>query len=85
MMETPQVLSMEIGKVTFQYLLYDGDGPDLIFLHATGFNPWLWHPIARELSGRYRIVAPFFCDHRDADPWRGGLARNILSRALAGL
>ncbi len=85
MMETPQVLSMEIGKVTFQYLLYDGDGPDLIFLHATGFNPWLWHPIARELSGRYRIVAPFFCDHRDADPWRGGLGWNILARDLAGL
>jgi len=84
-METPKVISTEIEDVILQYLLYDGDGPDLIFLHATGFNPWLWHPIARKLSGRYRIVAPFFCDHRDTDPYRGGLGWNVLTQDLAGL
>ncbi len=84
-MQSPRVLEMEIGKTRLQYLLYEGEGPTLVLLHATGFNSWLWHPIARELAGRFRIVAPFFCDHRDTDPYQGGLGWNILAGDLVGL
>lgn len=84
-MHKPHVLKTKIGTTSLQYLLYGGDGPTLIMLHATGFNPWLWHPIARELSSRFRIIAPFFCDHRDTDPYRGGLGWNILAGDLVGL
>lgn len=84
-MQSPRVQATDIGKTRLQYLLYEGEGPALVLLHATGFNPWLWHPIARELAGRFRIVAPFFCDHRDTDPYRGGLGWNILAGDLAGL
>ncbi|NLN60158.1 MAG: alpha/beta hydrolase [Deltaproteobacteria bacterium] len=75
----PRVLETRIGKTNLQYLLYEGSGPTMVMLHATGFNPWLWHPIAREFSGRFRVIAPFFCDHRNADPYRGGLGWNILA------
>ena len=84
-MTTPKVLSTEIGKTELPYLLYEGDGPPLIMIHATGFNPWLWHPIARELANSFRIVAPFFCDHRGTDPYQGGLGWDILARDLVGL
>jgi lipase len=70
----PQVLTQDIGDADLSYLLYENDGPTLIFMHATGFQPWLWHPIARELSKRWRIVAPYFCDHRESDPEKGGLS-----------
>lgn len=69
----PQSLEVDIGEVDLPYLLYDGQGPTLILLHATGFLPWLWHPIARELSATCRVIAPYFCDHRDSDLEQGGL------------
>lgn len=69
----PHIRSQNIGHVDLPYLLYDGNGPTMIFLHATGFLPWLWHPIALRLSSYYRIIVPYFSDHRDADPAKGGI------------
>jgi pimeloyl-ACP methyl ester carboxylesterase len=79
----PEILIQSIGDADLRYLSYDGDGPPMIFLHATGFFPWLWHPIARELTPAYRIIAPYFCDHRESDPEKGGLNWVILARDLA--
>lgn len=62
-----------------EYLLYEGSGPTILFLHGTGFLPWIWHPIARRLNNEYRIIAPYFCDHRDAEPGEGGLKWKILA------
>lgn len=78
----PSVNVCEIGDTSIQYLLYEGDGPTVMMLHATGFLPWLWHPIARRLSGEYRIIAPYFCDHRQAEPEDGGLSWMILAEDL---
>jgi len=78
----PSVNVCEIGDTAIQYLLYEGDGPTVMMLHATGFLPWLWHPIARRLSGEYRIIAPYFCDHRHAEPEDGGLSWMILAEDL---
>jgi lipase len=69
----PQVCIQNIGDAELSYLLYQGEGPPLILLHATGFQPWLWHPLARELAHAYRVLAPSFCDHRKTDPKNGGL------------
>ena len=71
--EQPKVLTQNIGDADLTYLLYDGKGPVLVMLHATGFLPWLWHPIARSLSTACTVIAPYFCDHRDSDPENGGL------------
>ncbi len=69
----PEVRTLDIGDAEIQYLCYPGDGPPLVLLHATGFLPWLWHPIARALAGDFSVIAPYFCDHRDAAPEDGGL------------
>lgn len=81
----PVIRSQDIGDADLQYLFYDGDGPPIILLHATGFLPWLWHPIARELSGSYKIIAPYFCDHRQTDPTEGGLSWMKLADDLCQL
>ena len=82
----PEALTRDIGGVEVQYLHYPGEGPAVVMLHATGFQPWLWHPIARELAADgHRVIAPYFCDHRTHDPVQGGLSWQVLAGDLAEL
>ena len=81
----PQIYKQNIGDAVLPYLLYEGGGPPLIFLHATGFVPWLWHPLARELASSYRIVAPSLCEHRETDPESGGLSWVTLAEDMVRL
>jgi lipase len=78
----PKILEQNIGDTAIQYLDYPGDGAPLVMLHATGFLPWMWHPIARAFAGEYRVLAPYFCDHRDVEPEEGGLAWPTLADDL---
>ncbi|MDI6796162.1 MAG: alpha/beta hydrolase [Desulfatibacillaceae bacterium] len=82
---SPKALVASVGDVDIQYLLYPGKGMPIVFLHATGFMPWIWDPIARQLAGDHMVIAPYFCDHRSADPEQGGLAWHILAKDIAGL
>lgn len=79
----PTLMTQDLGDVTLPYLSYDGNGPTVILLHATGFLPWLWHPIARELSPSYRIIAPYLCDYRASDPEKGGLGWVTVAQDIA--
>ena len=81
--DQPVQKSVDIGDTTIEYLDYEGSGPTLVFLHATGFMPWIWHPIAREFAGQARVVIPYFCDHRVLDPAQGGLSWYLLGQDLA--
>ncbi|MFH1886220.1 MAG: alpha/beta hydrolase [Pseudomonadota bacterium] len=79
----PRVLSVSIGDADIEYLDWGGSGPDLVLLHATGFLPWLWQPVAARLTDRFRVIAPYFCDHRMADPFEDGLGWGMLSEDFA--
>jgi lipase len=81
----PRTQTEDIGGVRLSYLAYEGQGPPLVFMHATGFLPWLWHPVARGLSSFFRIIAPHFCDHRESDPDQGGLSWMLLAEDTASL
>ncbi len=73
-MTHPTMRHQSIGDMEIEYLDYGGDGPPLLMLHATGFLPWLWHPIARDLARSFRVIAPDLCDYRGVDPdnaWLG--------------
>lgn len=80
--EMPEIRSLNVGDAELQYLHYGSQGPVIIMMHATGFLPWLWHPIARELSDEYRIIAPYFCDHRVVEPENGGLSWMLMAEDL---
>lgn len=82
-MVQPEVKSLNIGDVDIQYLHYPSDGPPLVMLHATGLLPWMWHPIAGRLASRYRVIAPYFCDHRTVEPEEGGVDWMMLASDLA--
>ncbi|MEJ2037579.1 MAG: alpha/beta hydrolase [Desulfosarcinaceae bacterium] len=86
-METrqPQTKTQNIGDTDLQYLHYEGPEPAIVLLHATGFLPWLWHPIAVKLSKTNRVIAPYFCDHRESELERGGLGWVTLAEDLAAL
>ena len=81
----PVLMTQNVGDADLPYLLYDSHGPTLLLLHATGFLPWLWHPIARELSPSYKIIAPYICDYRKADPEKGGLRWMTVAKDIAAL
>jgi len=81
----PILMTQDVGSAHLPYLLYDGRGPALVLLHATGFSPWLWHPIARELYPSYKIIAPYMCDYRIEDPEKGGLGWAKIARDVAAL
>ncbi len=81
----PVQRSVDIGDTQIEYLDYGDNGPALLFLHATGFMPWIWHPIAREFAGDHRVIIPYFCDHRHADPHQGGLSWLQIAEDLSGL
>ncbi len=80
----PKHMTQNIGDVDLSYLLYEGDGPVIMLMHGAGLFPWLWHPIARELAPRWRVIAPYFCDHREeTDPEQGGLSWLLIAEDLA--
>jgi len=81
----PEVRYADINGARLEYLYYGGDGPDIIMLHATGFMHWLWHPIARRIAGSGRIIAPYFCTHRQEDPGNGGVSWLTLAQDLCDL
>lgn len=81
----PYEKKCDIGDAEIRYLHYPCDGPDLILLHATGFLPWLWHPVAEKLSAKYNVIVPYFCDHRDAEPEDGGISWAVLAEDLSRL
>lgn len=83
--EPPPLRTVTCDNVDIPYLAYDGDGPPVVLLHATGFLPWLWHPVAALLTPAHRVIAPFFGNHRRSDPRNGGLDWLQLARDLVRL
>ena len=83
--ESPEFHSAPIGDGHLSCLHYAGKGPPLLLLHATGFSPWLWHPVARELAGDYRVLAPSLGDRREADPEAGGIDWSLLAEDVVRL
>lgn len=79
----PELRTGNIGDVDLPYLSYDGQEFPLILLHATGFLPWLWHPVAKELSPFYKVISPCVCDYRKTDPDTGSLSWVTIAQDIA--
>lgn len=66
--DVPELLTETVNGKKFRYLDYKGEGQAVVLVHATGFIPWLWHPVAKALSKKYRVIAPCLSSHREPDP-----------------
>lgn len=80
--DIPDLKTHDIGGAHLPYLYYEGEAPQILFAHATGFLPWLWHPIIEDLKPRKQAWAPYICNYRDCDPESGGLSWDVIARDL---
>ncbi len=48
---------VQVGDLRFHYLDFGGDGPPLVFLHATGFHAWVWLPYVRRFAASHHVLA----------------------------
>jgi pimeloyl-ACP methyl ester carboxylesterase len=81
--EIPDLKMQDVGGAQLPYLYYEGGPSQIIFVHATGFMPWLWHPVIQEFVPQNSVWAPFICDYRECNPQAGGLSWEIISRDLS--
>ena len=58
---------VRVGDLRLHYLDFGGDGPPLLFLHATGFHAWLWLPYARRFAASHRVLALDQRGHGESD------------------
>ncbi len=79
----PELKKQDVGGAELPYLYYDGEGPALLLAHATGFLPWLWHPVVKKFLPRSRVWVPYICNYRECDPEKGGLSWDIIAKDLA--
>jgi pimeloyl-ACP methyl ester carboxylesterase/catechol 2,3-dioxygenase-like lactoylglutathione lyase family enzyme len=64
---TPTSRFASVNGARLHYLDFGGDGPPVVLHHATGFHAWMWTPIARALTERYRVVAVDARGHGDSE------------------
>ena len=80
--EIPELKHADVGGAELPYLYYPGGKAHMLFAHATGFLPWLWHPIIGEFIPAYSVWAPYVCNYRSCDPYQGGLKWNVIAEDL---
>jgi pimeloyl-ACP methyl ester carboxylesterase len=80
--EIPSLKIHDVGGAELPYLYYEGEAPQILFAHATGFLPWLWHPIIENLTPHQQAWAPYICNYRDCDPESGGLSWDVIARDI---
>jgi lipase len=83
--EIPALQMQDVGGAQLPYLYFEGKdpAPQMLFIHATGFLPWLWQPIIKEFVPQNKVWAPFICNYRQCDPEKGGLSWDIIAQDLA--
>jgi pimeloyl-ACP methyl ester carboxylesterase len=79
----PDLKHQNVGGAELPYLHYEGGARPIVFVHATGFLPWLWHPVIEHFSPEYTIWAPYICNYRSCDPHEGGLSWEVIATDLA--
>jgi lipase len=74
----------DIDGVRLPYLFFKSkaSAPHMIFMHATGFLPWLWEPVIEKFRLTNNISAPFICDYRPSNH-ETGLSWDIIALDLA--
>jgi len=81
--DIPQLEKQDVGGAELPYLYYGSNGSALFFAHATGFLPWLWHPIVKEFSDQNRVWVPYICNYRECAPEKGGLSWDVIAKDLS--
>lgn len=81
--EIPELKIQDVGGASLPYLYYEGGARQILFAHATGFLPWLWHPIMEDFVPEYSVWAPYICNYRSCEPDKGGLSWDVIAKDLS--
>ncbi|MDD5415115.1 MAG: alpha/beta hydrolase [Smithellaceae bacterium] len=81
--EIPALKHQDVGGAELPYLYYEGGEKKILFTHATGFLPWLWHPIIEQFVPEYSVWAPYICSYRSCNPQEGGLSWKVIAEDLS--
>jgi len=81
--DIPELKMQDVGGAELPYLYYAGGPRQILFAHATGFLPWLWHPIIENFVPEYSVWAPYICNYRSCNPHEGGLSWDVIAEDLA--
>lgn len=81
--EIPELRMQDVGGAELSYLHYEGGARPMLFAHATGFLPWLWHPIVEMFTPESSVWAPYVCNYRSCDPEKGGLSWNVIAEDIS--
>jgi len=75
----------DVGGAALPFLFFAGEPAALpmVFIHATGFLPWLWQPVFEEFASSGDIWAPYICNYRQCSP-EEGLEWVTVAEDLAG-
>jgi pimeloyl-ACP methyl ester carboxylesterase len=65
--ERPTSHRVRVRDLTLRYLDFGGDGPPLLFLHATGFHAWVWAPYVDRFRATHRVLALDQRGHGESD------------------
>lgn len=76
----------DVDGAELPYLFFPGEvsGDKMLFVHATGFLPWLWQPIIEKFVPPCNAWAPYICNYRHCDPAKGGLSWETIAGDLSG-
>ena len=80
----PTSRRVRVADVGLHYLDFGGDGPPLLFLHATGFHAWVWLPYVRRFAGAYHVLALDQRGHGESDKPPTGYRWERFGADLAG-
>jgi lipase len=75
---------VQVGDLRLHYLDFGGDGPPLVFLHATGFHAWVWLPYVRRFAPRFRVLALDQRGHGESDKPLEGYRWDVFGADLKG-
>jgi pimeloyl-ACP methyl ester carboxylesterase len=81
--QIPELSHQSVGGAELPYLFYPGGVKKMLFAHATGFLPWLWHPIIEGFAPEQSVWAPYICNYRSCNPHEGGLSWDVIAQDLA--
>lgn len=76
-------MKQDVGGAFLPYLYYPGSEKKILLCHATGFLPWLWHPVIEALDSGDSVWAPYICNYRSCNPHEGGLSWNVIAEDLS--
>lgn len=80
-----QEIRVQVNQIALQIREYEQEGDAIIFLHFSGANLMMWHPIIPYFQDRYRLVLVDLRGHGKSDRPETGYHMDEMARDVIGI